>query len=1019
MQHIDIAVRAYVRRTETAMSESTPDKPKKEVKRKSDMPSEWTLVLDAETVTDPSQKLRFGTYQIRKGEDLMESGIFYDSGTLSKAEQKTLQEYAEAQNLKFLSVTEFIEDVFYLVGYAWRASIVGFNLPFDISRLAIDHAPARVTKRNNLMQGGFSFQLSKNAYQPRVQIKHVSPRMSFIQFAAIMGQRTAKGDRKKQRWQPVRRGYFLDIKTLAAALTSTSHSLASLAKYLNVTQKYHTEEHGSILTPEYIAYALQDTQVTWECFCKLKSLYALHSLDQTGAHKIHSEASLGKAYLHEMGIKPWKKLQPDFPPEIIGNIMSAYYGGRSEVHIRREVVQVLYCDFLSMYPTVCTLMGLWRFVTAQGMTQQDTTAETREFLEKVIISDLQRQETWQGLSTIVQVMPDDDIFPVRAKYGDVAQHTIGSNYLTSKTPLWFTLADCISSKLLTGRAPKILKAVSFTPKQMQDDLMPVNIAGKEECRVSPCEGDFFKQIIDLRTTVKKQIKSAAAQNKPTLENQQLALKILANATSYGIFVEFNTEEEKLLQPMLCYGANGSAIPIRQKKFEATGAFFHPLLATLITGAARLMLAITERQAIDTGLDWAFCDTDSMALARPEAMSQEEFYTRAQQVREWFTRLNPYTEKAPLLKIEDCNYSLLDGNMQPLYCYAVSSKRYALFNIDAEGKIVLRKVSAHGLGHLVAPYQRKDESDLEDVQPWQQDLWREIINAACEKRPPDFSKLQNFNMPALSRYGATTPALEKWFKKYNENKPYCDRLRPFNFLSAMQATHEFKSLKPVAPYNKDTVKAVARCFDRVTGEKVSKNQLKTNLDALAQYHLHRETKFLNGDFLDRGKTQRRHIIVKSIQHIGKEANKLDEQIATGYDPDAQTEYGICPEQKDEMLQSVLQAITTYGAKNIAVASKLSERYVLKIHKGKIIPSEKAFSKLQTAIKILKNTSASEQALLQKIKEMMKGGNVSIRSVATKLEMDAANLRKILSGLRSSKEPLIRVHAYLMELTAVQN
>ena len=34
--------------------------------------------------------------------------------------------------------------------------------------------------------------------------------------------------------------------------------------------------------------------------------------------------------------------------------MSTYYGGRSEVRMRRMAVRVLYCDFLSMYPTVST-----------------------------------------------------------------------------------------------------------------------------------------------------------------------------------------------------------------------------------------------------------------------------------------------------------------------------------------------------------------------------------------------------------------------------------------------------------------------------------------------------------------------------------------------------------------------------------------------------------------------------------------------------------------------------------------
>jgi hypothetical protein len=47
--------------------------------------------------------------------------------------------------------------------------------------------------------------------------------------------------------------------------------------------------------------------------------------------------------------------------------------------------------------------------------------------------------------------------------------------------------------------------------------------------------------------------------------------------------------------------------------EKPGRYFHPLVGTLITGAARLMLAMAERSAIDCGLGWALCDTDSLAL----------------------------------------------------------------------------------------------------------------------------------------------------------------------------------------------------------------------------------------------------------------------------------------------------------------------------------------------------------------------------------------------------------------------
>ncbi|HYD18446.1 MAG TPA: hypothetical protein VEF76_08205 [Patescibacteria group bacterium] len=148
-----------------------------------------------------------------------------------------------------------------------------------------------------------------------------------------------------------------------------------------------------------------------------------------------------------------------------------------------------------------------------------------------------------------------------------------------------------------------------------------------------------------------------------------------------------------------------------------------------------------------------------------------------------------------------------------------------FNIDSDGRIILRKVSAHGLGHLIAPYQSNDKSALEDAQSWQQDLWLEIINAARNNTQPEFSKLKNFNMPAVSRYGATTPALEKWFEGYNENKPYSDRVRPFNFLLAMQAKPGLKSLKPVAPYDRNPAKALAQGFDRATGQKIKQHQLK--------------------------------------------------------------------------------------------------------------------------------------------------------------------------------------------------
>ncbi len=128
--------------------------------------------------------------------------------------------------------------------------------------------------------------------------------------------------------------------------------------------------------------------------------------------------------------------------------------------------------------------------------------------------------------------------------------------------------------------------------------------------------------------------------------------------------------------------------------EEPGRFFHPLLATLITGAARLMLGIAERLCVEKDLDWAFCDTDSMALAKPDGMGQAEFLQRAQSICEWFASLNPYEKKGSIFKIEDANYLLagdsVGSDFEPLFCYCISSKRYVLFNVGPSGEVIIRK-----------------------------------------------------------------------------------------------------------------------------------------------------------------------------------------------------------------------------------------------------------------------------------------------------------------------------------------
>jgi hypothetical protein len=917
---LPILLRAYV-------PVPTEEPKKNGGKSKLAQPSEWSLIFDCETTIDATQNLRFGTYQLRKGRKLIEAGIFYEPEIQSGAEKDLLGKVAAKRGIELRTREDFVESVFFDRAYDLRANIIGFNLPFDLSRLIIKEPGSA---KGKTMAGGFSLQLSNKPWRPRVQIRHLNSRAALIQFSLPPKQRNSRGARRRGIFMPGRRGSFIDLKTIAAALFSRSFSLASLAEFLKTSsRKFETEAHGAALTEAYIGYALQDTQVTWECYEALSEKYALHQLSDTSLSKILSEASLGKAYLRQMGVKPFREVQPDFPPELLGSIMSAYFGGRSEVAWRREIKQVLYCDFLSMYPTVCTLMGLWRFVIAEGMSWHDVTEETRALVEKLEISQLQDPANWRNLTTLVRVRPGKDIFPIRAKYdalmpgaretGNAA--TIGLNVLSADSPLWFTLADVLASKLLTGKPPEILEAFHFEPLEPQKGLKRISVTGNPAYRVDPYRDDLFKRVIELRTSVKQELKSAGARMKDPLKAEEQALKILANSTSYGIFVEMIVRDLTKAEDRLCYGPSGSAFSVHTAKEEEPGRYFHPLLATLITGAARLMLAIAERRVADEGLDWAFCDTDSMAIAKPESMESAEFFEAASRVREWFDALNPYVHKGPLFKIEDANYRLGSKDLAPLYCLAISAKRYALFNLDDQGKPVIRKASAHGLGHLLAPYKEEDApasipapaASLSEigVDRWQYDLWFQIISATLAGNPDevDLSYYPALEKPAASRYGATSPDLLRWFKTYNKARPLLEQVKPFNFLLVFQAKGKItlspeqevahpkkgrrpkaREIKPVAPFDQDPIRASQSAFDRDSSARVSQEDLKTYRQALAGYHLSAEPKFENGDHFDRGRTRRRHIKASATIHIGKEANKWEEQYFTGLDLEEELEYG---------------------------------------------------------------------------------------------------------------------------------
>jgi len=332
-----------------------------------------------------------------------------------------------------MPVREFVDDVFYPNPFIKRCEVIGFNLPFDLSRLAIDYGIARNTK------DAFSLKLSEDKRNPRIRIQSIDQKRSFISFTTPLRK---KRDKKFKAY----RGYFVDLKTFTFALTDKSHSLDSACKDFNVSRKTHTEAHGKI-TKEYIDYNLNDVKITAELYESALQRYKMFNLNED-VNKLYSPASIGKAYLRKMGIRPFMECNPDFPKEILGYAMSAYYGGRTEVRIRNKPIPITYLDFTSMYPSVYSLLKLDKFLKAEKINyihNNQNTENIKAFVNSLKIEDLQDKETWSRneMHSIVKIRPKDDILPVRMEYSNTVKN-IGINYVTSDKELWYAIQDVIA-----------------------------------------------------------------------------------------------------------------------------------------------------------------------------------------------------------------------------------------------------------------------------------------------------------------------------------------------------------------------------------------------------------------------------------------------------------------------------------------------------------------------------------------------------------------------------------------------
>lgn len=480
--------------------------------------------------------------------------------------------------------------------------------------------------------------------------------------------------------------------------------------------------------------------------------------------------------------------------------------------------------------------------------------------------------------------------------------------------LWFSLPDVAASVLLTGKIPEIVDAFKLVPLGKLSGLRAVRLGGEVE--VNPLTQDLFKTVIEQRKSRAKR-KEFSEEDVNRLDK---ALKVLANATSYGIFAEMNRQESEKKIKVQCHGLDPEPYQCSVIHPEQSGEFCFPSLASLITGAARLMLALLEHSVTRLGGTYAMEDTDSMAIVSARKgraipckggnitsrngaeVVKALSWAQVQDIVKKFGALNPYDRKiipGSILKIEDDNYDPKTGKQRQLHCLAISAKRYTLFIRSKNGEPTLLREklnnnkdrwSRHGLGHLLNPTD-PEASDRN----WTAAVWEMIIRKACGLRAtePKFASL-----PAIGRTTVSSPFLMKSFEALNAGKTYTEQIKPFNFLLTAHVIPfghpegvDPEKFHLITPYDSDPRKwrekewidqhskrrfritTKGHCGTRQTA------RVKTYGDVVTEYEFHPESKCADGsgnpcERQTTGLLQRRHVKIDLIKCIGKESNSLE-------------------------------------------------------------------------------------------------------------------------------------------------
>ena len=914
------------------------------------------LVFDTETLGDPAQRLLVGVWRLyldppgkEPGVTCTEEGFFYpdDLPTRDPAGFAKLEAYVRdpknpadtavgfPKRLKLWPLSRWIEERLWRCGWFHRrwSHVVGFNLPFDLGRICPYWSPAR-----QYFLGGWSLGLlgwfdrrgkwHDRRHARRLLMRAIDPRRTLFAWG-----KSGRGEEEEPEfWQP--EAPFVDLHTLVFALTDENHDLVRACAAFGDQWEKVDVAYGRI-TKRLLRYAREDVRHTAVLYRNCMAELRRHEDVPLVPYALYSPATVGTEYLRAMGVQP-PMVKFDLDERIYGWSMAAFFGGRAEARIVRTPVPVTLVDAASMYPTVNALLGTWRLMVAERVDAVDATDEVRDLLaDKHVVDRCFDRPFWHdqiGVTLVELAGADGDILPVRAYWDPDAQDPgIGVNPLRYRGTLWYMLPDVIASVALSECVPDVARAIRLLPVGTQAGLRAVKLRG------GPIVDPAGEAIDPFVTMVQERRGVEADEQLPSEERERLGkfLKITANATAYGILARFDRRERS--GTVNVFGPDEDPKEETVPAVETPGPFCFPPVAATLTAAARLMLALLEREVTRAGGTYAFCDTDSLAIvatprgagvpcpnadgAAIKALSRRE----VESILRRFDDLNPY-ERSLVPTLWDAKHGSLD---EPVTSFAISAKRYALYR-ETEGRINFERVvdrhedssvaddepqatdsdgrlqdwSEHGLGLYLDP--RNPDASIRDDKHrriWMREAWEWIVRDDPQAQMPDWTARL-----ALTRFTVSSPKLRAWFSGFDDSVAGGQRIRPGAFgllghpLGLINGT---SGSRPARSYEPDPANwEQGPWYDRRTGGEITVTtlspaedperfssalasggvRLQSFVDVLARYRLHPEHKSLapDGTWADeetRGLLRRRSIVSAPVltDLIGKEGNKIIERL----------------------------------------------------------------------------------------------------------------------------------------------